>query len=880
MLRRPSLTLAVVLLVGSIVNAQQAIRLNGTILDPSGAVIPAASVKVSRGSNVLTEGLTDARGDFSFDLAPGGYRLEVRALGFRPREQNVEVRPNSGRLSISLTVAAVDAAVDVVAIHDSVSLESDASLNSTTISGDAVKDLPDDEEALLARLRALAAVSGAAGRSATLVVDGLTDGNIPPRDQIQQVIIDTNVFSADSAGGSRIQIITKTGSSMWTGNVNATYNDQSLNARNPFDPDRPQKRQHTFNLTYGGPVIPKKLTIRFNARSLQLDQEGASILAVTPTGRVNQGVFSPTRYRNLNLNGQLSLTKNTFDFGLNYNTNELQNQGVGGFVLPERATNFKGHNWNFNLRERKIVNPKLVSDLRLSVFHNQNSQMPVTEALAINVLDAFNGGGAQNRTRRRSTSYKLGNTIRWGVKRTLNLLIGADFADSKNYSSSETDYLGVFTFSSLDEYLAGHPVTFSKITGDPAINVSQLEFAAFAQADWRVNGKLNVGAGVRYQAQQNLRDYNNVAPTFEVAYQPWAGAVLRAGGRVSYDTYAIGYTEQLVRQSGLTHQVETVILNPSYPDPYSNGASNTVGPGAASIRRQDPRLVAPYAINSAVTLEQNLKKGWRFSTSFDIARGVHIVRTRNVNAPYPGTPLPEALLDNLNSFDPVLQAAARDQVDRLRPLYPSIGNVYQFESAGASFSKNVSIRLYTPNHLATHGVMITSVVQYTLGWAYDDSWAVNQYNWQSEWALSSLDARHRFSNNLSLKFPKATSVSLLTTASSGRPYSLTTGRDNNGDQTVNDRPPGVARNSLIGPGSYTVSASFRKQFALRKPDQSARTPGDARPEPNLEFTVTSNNLLNNTQLRGYSGVLTSPLFGKPTGTAAGRVVTLGLGVNF
>src|SRR5262249_21526776 len=180
------------------------------------------------------------------------------------------------------------------------------------------------------------------------------------------------------------------------------------------------------------------------------------------------------------------------------------------------------------------------------MFHNQNSQLPVMEAVAINVLDAFNGGGAQNRTRRRGTNYNFGNTFRWAVRPTLNLTFGTDFTDNKNYSAAETNYLGTFVFSSLDDYLAGLPTNFRRTTGDPVVNVAQLEGAAFLQADWRATPKLNVGAGVRYQAQTNLRDYNNAAPTFQIAYQPRNGTVIRAGGRMSYQVYYIGNVETVL----------------------------------------------------------------------------------------------------------------------------------------------------------------------------------------------------------------------------------------------------------------------------------------------------------------------------------------------
>src|SRR5438477_7623283 len=139
-------------------------------------------------------------------------------------------------LSIPLAVATVNAAVDVAPTEDKVSLEQDANLTSTTITGDQVKDLPEDDDALMAQLQALAAGAGAAGTTATFVVDGFSNGRVPPRDQIQQIIIDTNVFSAENVGGGpRIQIITKPGTGPWNGNAFFSFNNQDLNARNPFD---------------------------------------------------------------------------------------------------------------------------------------------------------------------------------------------------------------------------------------------------------------------------------------------------------------------------------------------------------------------------------------------------------------------------------------------------------------------------------------------------------------------------------------------------------------------------------------------------------------------------------------------------------------------
>jgi outer membrane receptor protein involved in Fe transport len=102
--------------------------------------------------------------------------------------------------------------------------------------------------------------------------------------------------------------------------------------------------------------------------------------------------------------------------------------------------------------------------------------------------------------------------------------------------------------------------------------------------------------------------------------------------------------------------------------------------------------------------------------------------------------------------------------------------------------------------------------------------------------------------------------------------------------------------------------NFTKQFSLRKPESQRQTAGNAAganaatpqmiisgpggpaviqgpqapastPGPKANFTINVNNLLNNTQNRGYYGVV-GPRFGQSTGAAAGRIIILGLNFTF
>ncbi len=257
-------------------------------------------------------------------------------------------------------------------------------------------------------------------------------------------------------------------------------------------------------------------------------------------------------------------------------------------------------------------------------------------------------------------------------------------------------------------------------------------------------------------------------------------------------------TETILRNSGGSAQTVLNIAFPTYiagdvpPEAATASSSN-----AGSIYLRSSRLVSPYNINSLASLEQALPKGWRFAASADTTRGVHLIRTRNTNAPFPGTPLPDDLLARLNSSDPNIRATARTEVDQLRPYYPAVGNLYQFESSASTFSKNFTIRLYTPTiglpgtpgtlylgHFAFGGTLA-----YTRGYSYDDlGTAPNQYDFSREWARSQYDQRNRIQAQFQVR-PTATVglVSFNISQASGRPYSVTTGMDNNGDQSSTDR---------------------------------------------------------------------------------------------
>jgi len=128
--------------------------------------------------------------------------------------------------------------------------------------------------------------------------------------------------------------------------------------------------------------------------------------------------------------------------------------------------------------------------------------------------------------------------------------------------------------------------------------------------------------------------------------------------------------------------------------------------------------------------------------------------------------------------------------------------------------------------------------------------------------------------------------------STGQPYTLQTGGDDNQDTSRNDRPAGVARGSLTGPGLFQMDMRLSKAIQLRSEEVFIEgTPGGGGPAASggyygqrtgLRMTIRAeiNNILNKTNFQSFSGVQTSPFFGLPTRARNARSVGLSARFDF
>jgi len=840
---RNLLTFLLTLLVASATFAQSA-KIKGQVMDTSGSIMPGVQVKLYQGDNVVASGLTTNSGEFELPANPGDYKLEISAPDFNTYTEMVKITPEMGPLAVTMELATISQNVEVTETRNEINIDSDSSLSTTVLGRDFIDALPDDEDELTEYLQQIAGTRGGAANGSSFIIDGFTGGRIPPKDQIQEIRISNSPFSTEFSGigYGRTEIITRAGTGGFRGNMNFQFRDESLNGRAPFnvttdgtEAKRPPYQARNFNANFSGPIIRNKLSMNIQAR--HNNNENSDIIRATtvnPDGTLVQHYdpfVSPNHNRGMSVRTQFAINKaNTLYTNVNFQKQSNENQGLGGngnFTLESRAYDRFARNSEFQMRETAILNTKLVHEVRFQFSRDTNSQIPQTIAVAVNVLDTFNDGGSQNRSNSKNKEYEFGNLLMYSGTKWM-IKTGIQGVQRVNHSNTLNNFIGTWTFSSLNDYLcvtgfgcapgaATTPSQFTKTGGEPLLDINQFEFSAFLQNDWRVSKKFNLSFGVRFEDQTNISDHNNFDPRMGFAYQLGKKTALRGGLGIFHERFTANNVEQLLRLDG-THQLQVVVRNPTgFPNVPTDAALPP-----ASVRVRSENLVNPYNMNASLSLEQALFKNLGMTLAWDGQRAAHLYRSRDINAPLPDI--------------------------GLRPD-PLLGNRYQLESTGLLKSNNFTLGVRDQLRGKVQAQIFAS---YTLGYLKNDtdgafSLPVNNYDMRPEWGRSPLDQRHRLNTGAQIRMPWGINTTTQINWSSSRPFNITTGRDDNADTTINDRPTQaflcaspligllhgidctaptgqiIARNIGKGPGQFGINMNVQKVVRLKGAEKSGPT---------------------------------------------------------
>jgi hypothetical protein len=821
-----------------VLSAQDAsgVAIIGTVLDPHQAGVFGAKVtlKLADGTEVQSAS-ADSFGTFRFDgVPPGTYDLQIEQQGFKPSVSRVRVANQAPRpLRVVLALADVQQQVTVSAELTQVSTNTADNLDTVSMDRTALDNLPIFDQDFIGTMSRFLDASSVGTNGVTLIVDGVEASRAGvSASAIQEVKLNQDPYSAEYSrpGRSRIEIVTKPGSAAYHGTFNFLFRDSLLNARDPFALVRPPEQRRIFEGNLTGPLGRDKKTSFLISANREEEDSQAVVFAQGLSGAIQQTAPAPQRNTELagSMNHQIGENHLLSIRGV-YTDRTIRNQGVGGLTLPEAGTNFEDREDILFVNHNGLLTKKLLNQFRLLVAREHITTESINPDPKIVVLGAFTGGGAQADKLQTENHVIFNEMLIWsGAKHTLRA--GLNVSDiSRRGLDDNTNTLGTYTFSTLQDYRENRPFSLLRQAGDTHVVFVEKVLGGFFQDEFRLLPNLQISAGVRYDWQNYFHDHNNFSPRLSLAYAPGKAkkTVIRAGGGFFYDRSGSAVIFDLLRYDGIRLK-QFLITVP----PFADGPTNVV--------QLEPGVQIPYTAQYSASVERQLGKATTLTVTYTGIRGVHVFRSRDLNAPLPP-----------------FSSSARPN--------PNLGVVRQIESAGDLESHSLEIGLR--GNMTRY---FTGMVQYTLGRAYNNVggtpvgfnrnpginvFPANNYDLSGEWARADFDQRNRFSLLGTMTPGKYFKLGVALSLYTGQPFNETTGFDRNHDGLANDRPDRVPRNSLQGPGYADLDLRWSRDFFL------AAAKKDKGPTVTAGFDAF--NVLNRVNYVTYIGDLSSPFFGKP-----------------
>jgi Carboxypeptidase regulatory-like domain/TonB dependent receptor len=311
-------------------------RISGVVTDSSASVVPKASVSITNLATGVRQSLTtDDKGVYSFlDVPVGRYDLEIAADGFKPYQRNGIVVDADASLLLDavLQVGAKNqtVVVDATAVRTETSstqlgeVVSGAEMTAVPLNGRSYTDLlalqpgvapstsitsltvQDVGVAALSPSGNLnpgtVAINGQREFANSFIVNGsdseedVNNGTaiIPNLDSIAEFRIVTSNFDAEYGefSGGQINVVTKTGSNDFHGDLFEFLRNTNLDARNYFSPTRGRFDQNQFGGTFGGPLRRNKVFFFADYQGTHLTQGVDTGNIAVPSVAERSGDFS------------------------------------------------------------------------------------------------------------------------------------------------------------------------------------------------------------------------------------------------------------------------------------------------------------------------------------------------------------------------------------------------------------------------------------------------------------------------------------------------------------------------------------------------------------------------------------------------------------
>ena len=607
----------------------------------------------------------------------------------------------------------------------------------------------------------------------------------------------------------------------------------TLRAINPVDiPDALKQVSGSI----GGPIIRDRTF--FFATSDYTRQDRTTFLSPTLPAFLlpADGHLDYTgHYRQFLFNGRLDhrLTSNqNLMFRVNVDRFDDDNpqDAVGGTSAPSVARRYARRSWTTQLNHTAVFSTHLLNEARFAYLHGD----PVTLWEAQNLSTTYTRSGTVPFTIGQSRSsdiysyqFQFSDTLSWTLGKHYLRLGGGVIRHTSGGTGSEpgTAILGTFTFKNTttkpfdqltlaDVQNYTQPINF----GISSYDLPQWLLTGFVQDSIHVHPDLTIDAGLRYDRQTLTDATKNFAPRLGFGWHPGGYSRLSIrGGYAMYYTqirsnqvasYLVNGLDGLTTYTAVAGQLgfpTCLTCVPINVDPKTLPASQlpardiTIIAGKRAfyeaqfakyglnfnkLSNYPDEFVNPRSQVVSIGVEHELTRGLVAGADYVHQHWTKLDRTVDLNAP--------AVFDRTAPGQVRTVAAA----NLTRPILPVAGGVRQVNTImnlGVGDYDGLQTQITYRGHPRVFASLSYTLSKATNTFEPDGNGiAPNQGNitrlGEEERGPSVVDQRHRAVFTFNYRFPFNLTAGTLMMYASARPFSATTGIDNNGDGANNDRP--------------------------------------------------------------------------------------------
>jgi hypothetical protein len=733
------------------------------------------------------------------------------------------------------------------------------------------------------------------------------------QDAVEEFQVVSEDYSAEygRAMGGVVNTVTKQGGNQFHGTGFYYFRSTGFDAHDPFASINPAEKRVEGGFTITGPIIKNKLffTVNFDPTFRQfplVDSYVASGVVNTAT-QTWVGCAAPASTAQCNaINallprffGQIPRTdkndlafgrldyhmsdKNTFSAEFNY-LRWLSPNGIQTGLSSTSGAGITG-NGDDSVRVRNgklswtfVPNSSFVNTARFGWDTDRQADSFDQAELGsgLGYLDVSVGGVQLGpatylpRVEPNETRYEFADDASW-VKGNHTVKFGFNATRTEDYNYYISNAFGSYTYTTptlFAQDYSGNTTgmknyqTYSQTFGNPVADYTISELAFYVLDQWKVNQKLTVNLGLRYDKSLSLKfpvtnpDWpdtgfihtpsHNFAPRIGFTYRLDDKTVVRGGYGMFYARLLGGLIDNLWTTNGIyqvadsfaTNNPAQLAVSPVFPNSLAS-APTGASVGAATIQFASPNLKTPYSEQANITVERQIGHDMVFSASGIWSRGVNLIGTTDINVGNPTSSYTYTVLDTsgnvARTYTTPIYTTPRPNT-KYGAVYENTNGVSSYyDGLALTFEKRYSHNFqslvsYTWSHEIDYGQGGGSNAIFFSGvnTLYDGAYA-------GEKGSGTLDQRHRLVHSFvySPNFMHGESflakyivnnwqLSGITTIASGRPAGSATIRETSAavsnllSQSNIDGFAGTSRVPFLPVNGIYTPATFRADLRLTK----------------------------------------------------------------